>query len=242
MLFCSKPLILQILDGRININAGFIIKWQLYLLKKIKTQLAIFFSQTLRSFMKCLCEPRCVFQSYVGVMFDCTNKVTMILKRDCWHPKSSAVSKQFTSLSLPSLCLSPSAAWPPLLGGRVTTSGSSRPCACLCILAFLPHVPAFAAIPSRNCISSQGWGFPGLIKTKRVFQFRVIERVQHINMLGQRYQPVSLQGGDRWWSWHTRTNILSGCGFCLIGSFAAQIPTYLMLMMKSQEGCEILVN
>lgn len=152
------------------------------------------------------------------------------------------MSKQFTSLSLPSLCLSPSASWPPLLGGRVTTSGSSRPCACLCILAFLPHVPAFAAIPSRNCISSQGWGFPGLIKTKRVFQFRVIERVQHINMLGQRYQPVSLQGGDRWWSWHTRTNILSGCGFCLIGSFAAQIPTYLMLMMKSQEGCEILVN
>lgn len=152
---------------------------------------------------------------------------------------------------MPSLVPSPSAPRPPphhhhhpppmLLGGHVTLSaliGALRP---------FTHVRFFRRIcqhsqpfPLRTAAYIVGAEpFPGLIKAKRVFQFRVIERVQHINMLGQHYQPVSLlRVIDDGPSTLAPTNILSGCVFffCLIGSFAARIPTYLMLMMKSQES------
>lgn len=149
-------------------------------------------------------------------------------KRDRWRLKSSVVSKQFSSLSLPSLVPSPSAPRPPphhhhhhhpppmLLGGHVTLSaliGALRP---------FTHVRFFRRIcqhsqpfPLRTAAYIVGAEpFPGLIKAKRVFQFRVIERVQHINMLGQHYQPVSLlRVIDDGPSTLAPTNILSGCVF-----------------------------
>ena len=84
---------------------------------------------------------------------------------------------------------SPAARRPPLLGGHVTVSGASRPPPpppppYSRMLAPLPHLPAFAAAPLRSCTRSERRGFPGLIKARRALRFRVIERVQHINMFG----------------------------------------------------------
>lgn len=132
-----------------------------------------------------------------GSIFGIAQRATdHCLKRDQWHLKSSAVSKQLPIL-VP-LGPAPSApVWPcHRQRPRLVRALFSR----LCILALFffffcfPYLPAFSAIPRHSCIHSQGWGFPGLIKAKRVFQFRVIERVQHINMLGQHYQPLSLLG------------------------------------------------
>lgn len=106
-----------------------------------------------------------------------------------------------------------------LLGGHVTLSaliGALRP---------FTHVRFFRRIcqhsqpfPLRTAAYIVGAEpFPGLIKAKRVFQFRVIERVQHINMLGQHYQPVSLlRVIDDGPSTLAPTNILSGCVFFLL--------------------------
>lgn len=185
-----------------------------------------FYSQTLHAFAAIVCS---------FTLFGITHHG---LKRDHWHCKLSAVSKQFSSLSLPSPVPSPSALGPALLGGHVTVSSSLEPYAHLRILAFLPHLLTFAAIHSMcSCRHSWGWAFSGLIKAKRVFSVQ-----GHWNNAAYQYVRAALSAGqftgaDRWWSQHTPpTNILSGCGFCLIGSFAAQIPTYLMLMMKSQES------
>lgn len=161
-------------------------------IKKIKTQFSFFFCQTLHAFIQLvfeLCYSGCIFGWYLVSL-----KAIRGFKRDHWHLKLSTVSKQFSSHPLPSLVPSPSAQHPLLLGGHVTVSGSSEPYARLRILAFCRICQYSQPFPLRSCIHSQGWAFPGLIKAKRVFQFRVIERVQHINMLGQHYQPVSLLG------------------------------------------------
>lgn len=185
----------------------------------------------------------CCTGSMLGWYLASLSVLHCALKRDHWHPKLSVVSKHFSFVSLLG-CVPPSSVLDPLLlGGRVIVIGSSEPYAPLRILAFCRICQCSQPFPLCSCISSQGWAFPGLIKARKVFQFRVTERVQHINMLGQHYQPVSLLGViDDGPSLLGLTNILSGCSFCLIGSFAAQIPTYLMLMMKSQESYEILVN
>lgn len=85
------------------------------------------------------------FHCYIaGAMFGITRRG---LKRDHRRRKLSAVSKQFRSLSLPSLVPSPSAPGPPLLGGRVAVSGSLEPYARLRILAFFA---ASASIRSHS--------------------------------------------------------------------------------------------
>lgn len=68
--------------------------------------------------------------------------------------------------------------------------GAVRPFTHISFCRICQHSQPFPCTAACN----QGWAFPGLIKSKWVFQFRVIERLQHINMLGQHYQPVSLLG------------------------------------------------
>lgn len=68
------------------------------------------------------------------------------LKRDHWHLKLSVVSKQFSSLSLPSivpLALSPAPSAPGWPCHRQQLIGALRP---FTHISFLPHLPAFAAI------------------------------------------------------------------------------------------------
>lgn len=134
-----------------------------------------------------------------NLLFYCQTLHVDVWRHPPWSQKEcrtlSVVSKQFRSLSSPRLVPSPSALRPLLLGGRVNVSGSLEPHARLRILAFFCRICQHSQ-PSSCSAAYIVWAEPAqtLLKPRECFRFRVIERVQHINMLGQCYQPVSLLG------------------------------------------------
>lgn len=128
--------------------------------------------------------------------FDCPPRAALLavhIYMDHWHLKLSVMSKQFSSLSLPTLV--PWALGSLPLGAYVSVSGSLEPSARLCIFASLPHLLAFAAIPQcAAACRAEDEPSQALLEPAECFQFRVVERAQPINMLGQCYQTVSLLG------------------------------------------------
>lgn len=105
-------------------------------------------------------------------------------------------------------------------------------------ICFLAASASIRSHPSMcSCMQGWRWAFPGLIRASRMFSVQGRWESAAHKYVRAVLSDGQFTGGDRWWSQHTLpTNMLSGCWFCLIGSFAAQIPTYLMLMMKSQES------
>lgn len=105
----------------------------------------------------------------------------------------------------------------------------------ICFLAASASIRSHPSVCS--CMQGWRWAFPGLIRASRMFSVQGRWESAAHKYVRAVLSDGQFTGGDRWWSQHTLpTNMLSGCWFCLIGSFAAQIPTYLMLMMKSQES------